>query len=364
MQTKINYQLMLDRELESIKSSGRVPRLLLHSCCAPCSSYTLEYLSEYFEITVFYYNPNICPTEEFHRRAAEQQRLISLLPVKHPVSLIVADYDPQEFYDAVKGLEDIPEGGERCFACYRLRLEKAAALAAEQGFEYFTTTLSISPHKNAQKLNEIASDLSGIYKVKALPADLKKRGGYKRSIELSHTYGLYRQDYCGCIFSQREAARRYKIRPLDKTEYPLLDDFLYEAIFIPEGVEAPPRDIILRPELQVYVEDFGTRRGDYALAAEIQGKVVGAVWVRIMEDYGHIDDNTPSFAISLYPEYRGRGIGTALMKAMLVLLRREGYPCASLAVQKANYAVKMYRKVGFETVSENEEEYIMLCRLG
>ncbi len=205
---KPNYQLMLDRELSLLEKEGRVPRLLLHSCCAPCSSYTLEYLSQYFEITVFYYNPNIYPQEEYERRVAEQKRFISELPVKNNVSLIVGDYIPQEFFEAVRGLEDIPEGGERCFACYRLRLEKTAALARELGFEYFTTTLSISPYKNAAKLGEIASELAGIYQVKALPTDLKKRNGYKRSVELSKQYGLYRQDYCGCVFSQRERAAK------------------------------------------------------------------------------------------------------------------------------------------------------------
>ena len=201
---KINYQLLLDKELEGIRAEGRTPTLLLHSCCAPCSSYTLEYLSEYFSITVFYYNPNIYPEEEYSRRVAEQRRFISQLPAKNPIALTVGDYDPQEFYTAVKGLEQIPEGGERCFACYRLRLERTARLAEERGFEYFTTTLSISPYKNAPKLNEIASELAGIYRVKALPSDFKKREGYKRSVELSKQYGLYRQDYCGCIFSQRE----------------------------------------------------------------------------------------------------------------------------------------------------------------
>ena len=201
---KINYQLLLDREIEQLASEGRVPTLLLHSCCAPCSSYTLEYLSKHFEITVFYYNPNIYPEEEYERRVAEQTRFISELPAEHPISLRVGEYDPREFYDAVKGLEHIPEGGERCFACYRLRLERTAKLARELGFEYFTTTLSISPYKNAPKLNEIASELGGIYSVKPLPSDFKKREGYKRSVELSKQYGLYRQDYCGCVFSQQE----------------------------------------------------------------------------------------------------------------------------------------------------------------
>ena len=155
----------------------------------------------------------------------------------------------------------------------------------------------------------------------------------------------------------------YRIRAIEPEEYGVLEDFLYEAIFIPEGTEPPPRDIVRRPELRVYTEGFGERRGDIALAAEADGKLIGAVWVRIMNDYGHIDDETPSFAISLYKEYRGQGIGTALMKAMLGELRREGFPQASLAVQKANYAVRMYRKAGFEVVDENDEEFIMVCRL-
>ena len=154
----------------------------------------------------------------------------------------------------------------------------------------------------------------------------------------------------------------YTIRPITSQEYSLLDDFLYEAIFIPEGVEAPPKDIIKAPELQVYVESFGTREGDICFVAEISGKVVGAVWVRIMDDYGHVEDGVPSFAISLYKEYRGYGIGTALMKRMLVELQTKGYKKASLAVQKANYAVKMYKKVGFEIIDENDEEYIMMWR--
>lgn len=155
----------------------------------------------------------------------------------------------------------------------------------------------------------------------------------------------------------------YKIREINAAEYPLLEDFLYEAIFIPQGVEPPPRSIINNDELQVYIKDFGEKPDDRCLAAEVDGKIVGAVWVRIMEDYGHIDDETPSFAISLYKEYRGHGIGTALMVKMLEMLRESGYKRASLAVQKENYAVKMYKKVGFEVVGENAEEYIMVCNL-
>lgn len=155
----------------------------------------------------------------------------------------------------------------------------------------------------------------------------------------------------------------YTIRQIRESEYNVLTDFLYEAIFIPEGIESPPREIIDQPELQVYITDFGKRKGDFCFVAEADEKIVGAVWVRIMNDYGHVDNETPSFAISLYPDYRGYGIGTALMKSMLNLLKAEKYKQASLAVQKANYAVKMYEGLGFEIVDENEEEYIMICRL-
>ena len=155
----------------------------------------------------------------------------------------------------------------------------------------------------------------------------------------------------------------YTIRSLHQDEISLLKDFLYEAIFIPEGVEPPPRDIVERPELQVYIEGFGTRQGDHCLVADCGGKVVGAVWTRIMNDYGHVDDETPSFAISLYKEYRKQGIGSQLMVKMLKPLKQQGYERASLAVQKANYAVKMYKDVGFKTIDENAEEYIMVCEL-
>lgn len=155
----------------------------------------------------------------------------------------------------------------------------------------------------------------------------------------------------------------YVIREMLKEEYSLLEDFLYEAIFIPEGVSAPPKSIIMQPLLQVYITDFGKEKDDIAFVAETDGKVAGAVWARIMDDYGHIDDSTPSLAISLYKEYRGLGMGTAMLEKMLSALKEKGYARASLAVQKANYAVKMYRKAGFEVVDENEEEYIMVYRL-
>ena len=164
-------------------------------------------------------------------------------------------------------------------------------------------------------------------------------------------------------FMTRDKSGQYIIRNIRKSEIGLLKDFLYEAVFVPEGVESPPRDIVERPELRVYTDDFGTREGDNCLVAELGGRVVGAVWTRIMDDYGHVDDETPSCAVSLYKEYRGQGIGSQLMMKMLDLLRQKGYKKVSLSVQKANYAVKMYEKAGFKTVDENEEEYIMTAEL-
>lgn len=204
-QPKINYQKELEKELEKIQKEGQVPKLLLHSCCAPCSSYVLEYLSTFFEITVFYYNPNIYPEKEYRKRVVEQQKFIEEFEWKHPVSFIEGNYDTTRFYDMAKGLEKVREGGERCFKCYELRLRESAELARANGFDYFTTTLSISPMKNAQKLNEIGGKLADEYGVKYLSSDFKKKNGYKRSIELSAEHELYRQDYCGCVFSIREA---------------------------------------------------------------------------------------------------------------------------------------------------------------
>ena len=203
-----NYQRELDALITGFEKENKVPRLFLHSCCAPCSSYVLEYLSKYFEITVFFYNPNISPKEEYEKRVEEIRRMIGEMNFIHPVKLVEGTYDPQIFFRMAKGLEQVPEGGERCFRCYRLRMEEAAKLAKEGGYDYFTTTLSISPLKNAPKINEIGEELAEIYGVAHLPSDFKKKNGYKRSIELSHEYDLYRQNYCGCVYSRREAENR------------------------------------------------------------------------------------------------------------------------------------------------------------
>lgn len=205
---KINYQKKLDKVIVQIKKDGTTPTLLLHVCCAPCSSYCLEYLSEYFNIIVFYYNPNISYKEEYEYRLSEEKRLISEMKFKNPVKIIDSRYNPNEFFDAAKGLESEPEGGKRCLECFKLRLDESCKKAKEIDADYITTTLTISPLKNAQALNEIGSECAKNYGVNWLFSDFKKREGYKRSITLSKEYDLYRQNYCGCIFSKQQAELR------------------------------------------------------------------------------------------------------------------------------------------------------------
>jgi predicted adenine nucleotide alpha hydrolase (AANH) superfamily ATPase len=195
---------MLDSVIDGITKSGERPRLLLHVCCAPCSSYVLEYLSRYFSITLLFYNPNISPRNEYDLRLEELYRLTKDMGLSEDVSFVECDYEPERFYEIAKGLESLPEGGERCKKCYELRLSKSAQVAAHLGFDYFTTTLSISPYKNAEWLNDIGKAQGELYGIKYLFSDFKKRNGYKRSCELSQKYGLYRQDYCGCIYSKVE----------------------------------------------------------------------------------------------------------------------------------------------------------------
>lgn len=199
-----NFQKELDKFIVELQKEERVPTLLLHSCCAPCSSYCIEYLSNYFKLTVFYYNPNISYEEEYKKRVKEEIRFIKEFKTKYPVEFIEGDYETEKFYEMAKGLENCPEGGERCFKCYELRLRKTAVLAKEKHFDYFTTTLSISPLKSSVKLNEIGLKLQEEYGVPYLLSDFKKKNGYKRSIELSKEYNLYRQNFCGCVYSRVE----------------------------------------------------------------------------------------------------------------------------------------------------------------
>ncbi len=202
----MNVQQQMDALLAQ---QNGAKRLLLHSCCGPCSSYVLEYLSPHFAVTVLYYNPCIQPAAEFERRLAEQKRIIAQLPTPQPVALLVPPYEPATFLQAVQGLEDCPEGGERCAVCFRQRLAFTARTAAEQGFDYFATTLTVSPHKNALLINQVGAEQAASAGAVYLPSDFKKKNGYLRSLALSRQYGLYRQDYCGCVFSlkQRQAQK-------------------------------------------------------------------------------------------------------------------------------------------------------------
>ena len=200
-----NYQKELEKLIENHQREGSRPSLLLHSCCAPCSSYVLEYLAPHFQICDFYYNPNISPKKEYEERREELVRLISAMGLSTQVNFLEGSYQPEDFFALAKGLEELPEGGERCFRCYELRLRESARIAKEQGTDYFATTLTISPLKNAQKLNELGESLAKEYGVKYLASDFKKKNGYKRSVELSARYELYRQNYCGCVFSKLKA---------------------------------------------------------------------------------------------------------------------------------------------------------------
>lgn len=201
MEAKLNYDRMGTEILARSAQSSKHPTLLLHSCCAPCSSAALERLCESCAITVLYYNPNIFPPQEFEKRLTEQQRFLSALPYR--IGFLESEYRPETFFDAVRGLEHAPEGGERCKICFRLRLEHCARLASENGFDFFTTTLTLSPLKDAQLLNRLGIEAGKKYGVPFFPSDFKKRNGYLRSIELSKQYGLYRQNYCGCVYSRR-----------------------------------------------------------------------------------------------------------------------------------------------------------------
>jgi len=205
---KQNEQIEMEKIIEKEQQNNNIPTLLLHSCCAPCSSYVLETLSNYFKITIFYYNPNIYPIEEYLKRKEEEKRFIKEFDSKYKIEMLDCDYEGNLFFDMAKGLENKKEGEERCYLCYNLRMKKTAIEAKNNNFDYFTTTLSISPYKNSSWINEIGRYLEKEYKVSYLPADFKKKNGYKRSIELSGVYNLYRQDYCGCIYSKVEREKQ------------------------------------------------------------------------------------------------------------------------------------------------------------
>ena len=208
----INENLEMEKIIEGLKEQNTVPTLLLHSCCGPCSSCVIERLADYFKITVYYYNPNIFPEEEYLKRKKVQLDLINQMPTKNKVDFLDCDYQKNDFDEAVKGYEGCKEGEERCYKCYDLRIRRTGEIAKEKNFDFFTTTLSVSPHKNSKWINEIGRNVEKDIKVKYLPADFKKKEGYKRSIELSCKYGLYRQNYCGCVYSKFESEVRRGVK--------------------------------------------------------------------------------------------------------------------------------------------------------
>lgn len=203
----VNFQKLLDEKIHEIKKNSLFPKLLLHSCCAPCSTYVIEYLSQYFSIIVFFYNPNIHPAEEYYKRLNEQKKLIEQFPVKNKVNFLEEKYDPEFFLKKTRGLESEPEGGKRCLECFYLRLDKTAKKAQELKIPYFTTTLTVSPHKNAESINQIGNKIANKYQLIFLFSDFKKKDGFKRSIILSKQYGLHRQNYCGCVYSMKDKSR-------------------------------------------------------------------------------------------------------------------------------------------------------------
>ena len=212
----INYNLEMEKEIEKINNEGRIPTILLHSCCGPCSTCCIERLSDYFKITVFYYNPNIYPEAEYYKRKEVELDFIKKYTSKYKIEFLDCDYEPEKFNEIAKGYEACREGGERCYRCYNLRLEETAKIAKENNFDYFTTTLSVSPHKNSKWINEIGFKLEDKYDMKFLPSDFKKKNGYKRSIELCQKYCLYRQNYCGCIYSLAERMEQDKKKELEE----------------------------------------------------------------------------------------------------------------------------------------------------
>lgn len=206
---KKNYYIDFEKVISEIDLENP-PSLLLHSCCGPCSTSVLELLSDYFKVTLLYYNPNIYPREEYYKRLEEQKKVLEKVNGRFEIKFLEGRYDPAEYFDAVKGVEQLPEGSQRCFNCYELRLKEAAEFAKNLNMDYFATTLSVSPYKNAQIINELGEKIAQEYEVKHLPNDFKKKDGYKKSVELSKKWNIYRQDYCGCPFSKREEEEREK----------------------------------------------------------------------------------------------------------------------------------------------------------
>ncbi len=347
---KINYQTELERLIEKNAAEGIIPSLLLHSCCAPCSSYVLEYLSRYFQITVFYYNPNIYPEEEFYKRCREQERFISMLPAQNPISFIGSEHMSERFYEAVKGLEHIKEGGERCFACYRLRLAETAETAHRLGMDYFTTTLSISPMKNAAMLNEIGGQEAERCGVKYLFSDFKKKGGYLRSSELSRQYGIYRQNYCGCVFSKKETEERraermnrINIKKAEITDFKEISEIMCNDLGYACDAELVKRKLSMLD---------GNREAVFV--AEVNGSISGVVHVE-KYDVLYFDTMANILGLAVKKELRRMGIGRRLMQSAEDWAEKIGASAVRLNSGAArNEAHIFYRSIGYSSEKDQK----------
>lgn len=327
---KINYKLKMYEEIKKIKKDGIRPKLLLHACCAPCSTSVLEKLNKYFEITIFFYNPNISPESEFIFRLDELKRLLPEMGMAD-IEIVSPIYDSKEFGDVVEGMENLPEGGERCKKCYRLRLEKSVVYAKENGFDYVTTTLSVSPYKNVCWLNEIGPELAGLYGVKYLCSDFKKEDGYKRSCELSNKFNLYRQNYCGCIYSKRKNEEKsikiYKSLPSEAK-------IIREEVFVKEQGFKEEYDEIDRIAAHIVLYD---------------GDAIGTCRIYEKEPRKFMFGR-----LAVRKNLRKSGFGSKLVKAAEDYARENGGQ--SIILHSQLHAQGFYEKQGFAAFGEVEYE--------
>ena len=330
---KINYLNIFEAEINKIKKEGKKPSLLLHTCCAPCLSGVIDEVLPFFDVTVYFYNPNISPKEEFDLRLKEVYKLLSDMGISS-VKVVAPEYDLAPFEELAKGLEDIPEGGKRCFLCYGLRLENSFIYAKENNFDYVTTTLTVSPYKNAEKLNTIGEELSLKYKVKYLVSDFKKKNGYKRSCENSVKYGLYRQSYCGCIYSKKLA---------------VIKEVKYFEGGVPSEARKIREDVFIKEQgfLEEYdeIDNFATH-----LVLYVNGEASGTLRLFTKDD----PDSLILGRLAVLKDKRGTGLGSYLVRGALKHAKKAGKKRLILHSQLT--AVDFYKKLGFSTFGEIEYE--------
>ncbi len=342
---KTNYKLIFDKAAWEAEGLEKKPRLLLHACCAPCSSAVLEEVCRAFEVTLFFYNPNIFPEKEFVFRLRELDRLVRETG-REEIEIVAPDYCNDEFEAVIKGFEENPEGGERCRRCYRLRLERAVSFAAEQGFDYVTTTLSVSPHKNARWLNEIGMELGEKYGIKYLCSDFKKNDGYKRSCELSREMGLYRQDYCGCVYSKAEAEKRKALRDGREGEKSLeIKTFDY----LPQEARDIREEVFIREQGFCEEYDETDKTATHIVLFE-KGEAIATCRVFVSEEEGRYILGR----LAVKKSFRGKGVGSLTLKGAEEHLQRIG--ARELVLHSQLQAREFYIKNGYCEYGEVEYE--------